>query len=211
MADLLQDTDAALARALHGRNFMLQLRNQLIPDKEIVTGLIVKLIEKAEQVVFPGYKANWLDGVDRPPQWATELQSRISCKFEVPCLSREDAVSPAVAEFWREGSFQTAPPKPGDSPVSHRPALPAIVLAPQALASLPFRAYATTFIGYATDLGRRAGHWAPSVRHAEASIRSGSDMVFVLYQDPAWLFFLGSPDALSKAMRFIAFQMQQKP
>lgn len=211
MADLIKDFEKIEHDALQNGSFMLQLRRDSWPDGIIVDELIVPLARAARVILLPGYSPDWARAARMPPDWASALNKCVQESGGREEFFPAQASIPALRQFWIQGSFVERGIQHSSGMRVFRPAIPTIGLDASSLAEVPFKSFATTFIGFVKNLEKGSKHFKASVQRVRRLVDDGSDLIFVLYQDPSTLHFVGAPSALSEAISVLRLELKKTP
>ena len=199
MANLLAAFDDSLRNAMHSRNVMLRLLDRQLGE-ESIAGFVANVAGEAQSIALPGYARGWCPAHGQP-EWAKILDDNVMEGLYGFNLSPAAATLSSLRGFWLQGHFQgTAAGARGLRPW-YRPCLPAIELTVEAFDALPFGRYVSSDVGFSADLYRRKQRFfATTVAFVASRIAQGSESLYLLYQDPAWFFLMGTDTTLTRAL-----------
>lgn len=206
MLDLLTSYEEAVHEAACSRNLMLRLLDQQ-QGADAIAEFIAVVASQARGVALPGYTRNWVPAHEDRPDWARCLDENLveeSGHFRLPPSA---CTLPSLRGFWRHGVFRAAVAGgTGLRPV-YRPGLPVIEVALADFDSFRVAQHAWPGVAFSADLFRRRQRFfAAAVSFVGARLAQGSDSLYLLYQDPAWLCVMGSEETLEHALRMLQIQ-----
>ncbi len=200
MASLATAYQDVLQGALRDRNFMLRLRDrELGPDA--IAGFVARVASRATRVALAGYDRQWHPRNAQPPEWADVLDAHVAQDDTGFHLPPDRALLPVLGGFWRHGSFQGAIPGERGLRPWYRPALVVIETTADALRGHEFPQHVLPDVAFSADLRRRKQRFfKAATRYVDERLARGAEAVYLLYQDPEWLFVLGSKHGLEQSL-----------
>lgn len=156
---------------------------------------------------LPGYSDGWTIGARRPPAWVGALKQLAESSPMGVMLTARATQDSSVRDFWIEGSF-VEKNESTRAVTAFRPALPLISVDPGALALLSWNPFSTELVGFAVNMKKRGSFFREALAIHGRLVAEFPDRVSVLYQDAAWLFFLGTRPALAASLTTICERLR---